>query len=98
VGAGLGWAGLGWVGRLSGQGQGRAGRQATGGRAVTVAMTNLTMRTAVVIAMPVAMTTSMATMTMVVLVNLLWQVVGGGQYLSLCVCVCVPLAERVGSR
>ena len=46
--------------------------------------------------MPAAMTTSMATMTMVVLVNLLWQVVGGGQYLCVCVCVCVPSAERVG--
>ena len=89
---GLGWDGLGWVGRLAGAGT----RQATGERAVTVAMTNLTMRTAVVIAMPAAMTTSMATMTMVVLVNLLWQVVGGGQYLFVCVCVCVCAVCREG--
>jgi hypothetical protein len=72
VGWGGGWAGLGWAGlRLGWEVSGQAGRQRAGGRAVTVAMADLPMLMAVVIAMPAAMVTLMATMPMLVLVNLL---------------------------
>ena len=94
---GLGW-GLGWAGlRLGWEVSRQAGRQRAGGRAVTVAMADLPMRMAVVIVMPAAMVTSMTTMPMVVLVNLLWQ--GSGRQSVVCECVFVcrlQRRERVG--
>ena len=86
----MGWAGL----RLGWEVSGQAGRQRAGGRAVTVAMADLPMRMAVVIVMPAAMVTSMTTMPMVVLVNLLWQ--GSGRWSVVCVCVCLCAVCREG--
>jgi hypothetical protein len=91
---GLGW-GLGWAGlRLGWEVSGQAGRQRAGGRAVTVAMADLPMLMTMVIAMPAAMVTFMATMPMVVLVNLLW--LGCGWWSVVCVCVCLCAVCSVG--